>query len=67
MARAARIDARVEAGEDLPLAGVPFAVKDNIDCAGIETTAGCPAFAYTPAKDAAVVARLVAAGALPIG
>jgi multidrug efflux pump subunit AcrA (membrane-fusion protein) len=42
------VDARVAAGETLPLAGVPFAVKDNIDVAGFETTAGCPAFAYRP-------------------
>ncbi|MEL6232980.1 MAG: allophanate hydrolase [Pseudomonadota bacterium] len=50
-----------------PLWGVPFAVKDNIDFAGIETTAGCPAYAYMPAADAFVVARLRAAGALLIG
>ena len=40
------VDARVAAGEALPLAGVPFAVKDNIDVAGLATTAACPAFAY---------------------
>ncbi|MFC3971049.1 amidase family protein, partial [Rhizobium lemnae] len=51
----------------LPLWGVPFAVKDNIDVAGLPTTAGCPAFAYEPDKDAAVVARLKTAGALVIG
>jgi allophanate hydrolase len=51
----------------LPLFGVPFAVKDNIDVAGLPTTAGCPAFAYTPETSAFVVARLVAAGAIPIG
>jgi allophanate hydrolase len=51
----------------LPLYGVPVAVKDNIDVAGIATTAGCPAFAYTPARDATVIARLRAAGALVIG
>jgi allophanate hydrolase len=52
---------------DLPLYGVPFAVKDNIDVAGLPTTAACPAFAYDPACDAAVVARLRAAGALVLG
>ncbi len=67
LAAAAAIDARVAAGEDLPLAGVPFAVKDNIDVAGMATTAACPAFAYQPEADAAVVARLIAAGALCIG
>jgi allophanate hydrolase len=48
----------------LPLAGVPFAVKDNIDVAGLATTAACPAFAYAPEASATVVARLLAAGAL---
>jgi allophanate hydrolase len=52
---------------DLPLWGIPFAVKDNIDAAGIPTTAGCPAYAYTPENDAFVVANLRAAGALLIG
>ena len=52
---------------DLPLWGVPYAVKDNIDVAGMPTTAACPAYAYTPADDATVVARLRAAGALLIG
>ncbi|CAB3758117.1 allophanate hydrolase [Burkholderia sp. MSh2] len=51
----------------LPLYGVPFAAKDNIDAAGFATTAACPAFAYTPAHDATVVARLVQAGAIVIG
>jgi len=51
----------------LPLFGLPFAIKDNIDLAGIPTTAGCPEFAYTPTHSARVVARLVAAGAIPIG
>ena len=50
-----------------PLWGVPFVVKDNIDVAGIPTTAACPAYAYTPGQDAFVVARLRAAGALVIG
>ncbi|RWE70725.1 allophanate hydrolase [Mesorhizobium sp.] len=50
-----------------PLWGVPFAVKDNIDVAGMPTTAGCAEYAYLPAKDATVVARLRAAGALVVG
>jgi allophanate hydrolase len=51
----------------LPLWGIPFAVKDNIDVAGLPTTAACPAFAYHPEADATVVARLKAAGAIVIG
>ena len=50
-----------------PLAGIPFAVKDNIDVAGLPTTCACPAFAFTPAQSATVVQRLVDAGAIPIG
>ncbi|MES0029216.1 allophanate hydrolase [Mesorhizobium sp. M0040] len=50
-----------------PLWGVPFAVKDNIDVAGMPTTAACAEYAYLPAKDATVVARLKAAGALVVG
>ncbi len=53
--------------EHKPLYGIPFAIKDNIDLAGIETTAGCPAFAYIPAKSATVVQRLLDAGAVPLG
>lgn len=53
--------------EDLPLFGIPFAVKDNIDVAGMPTTAGCPEFAYTPDVSSPVVERLVAAGAILIG
>ena len=53
------------AGRGLPLVGVPFAVKDNIDVAGLPTTAACPAFAYHPARSAPVVERLIAAGAMP--
>jgi len=66
-AAAARVDARVFAGEKLPLAGVPFAVKDNIDVVGLDTTAACPAFSYAPTRSATVVERLVAAGAIPVG
>ncbi|MCX5515029.1 allophanate hydrolase [Kaistia algarum] len=53
--------------EAKPLWGIPFAVKDNVDCAGLPTTAACPAFAYDVDEDAYVVARLKAAGALLIG
>ncbi len=51
----------------LPLYGIPFAVKDNIDVAGLPTTAACPAYAYTPSESATVVTRLEAAGAILIG
>ena len=53
--------------ESRPLYGVPVAIKDNIDAAGMPTTAACPAFAYKPGKDAGVVARLRRAGAIVIG
>ena len=49
------------------LAGLTFAIKDNIDLGGVPTTAACPGFAYTPAKSAHVVERLLAAGAVPLG
>jgi allophanate hydrolase len=52
---------------DRPLYGVPVAVKDNIDVAGLPTTAACPAFAYTPKADATCVARLKRAGAIVVG
>ncbi|MCP5340517.1 MAG: allophanate hydrolase [Sinobacteraceae bacterium] len=52
---------------DLPLYGIPFAIKDNIDLAGIPTTAACPAYAYTPSRSATLVERLIALGAIPLG
>lgn len=61
------LEARRERGEALPLYGLPFGVKDNIDVAGWPTTAGCAAFAYTPARSAAIVEKLLAAGALLVG
>lgn len=67
LAAARAVDARVAAGEALPLAGVPFAAKDNIDVAGLETTAACPAFAYSPTASSYVVERLLAAGAICVG
>jgi allophanate hydrolase len=53
--------------EDLPLYGIPFVIKDNIDLLGVPTTAGCPAFAYQPTKSATVVQKLLDAGAIPLG
>jgi allophanate hydrolase len=55
------------APDALPLYGIPFAVKDNIDLEGVPTTGGCRAYAYTPAVSAPVVERLIAAGAIPLG
>jgi allophanate hydrolase len=60
-----RLDGR--AVEELPLYGIPFVVKDNIDLAGVATTAACPAFAYVPERSATVVERLIGAGAIPLG
>jgi allophanate hydrolase len=53
--------------EELPLYGVPFVIKDNIDLAGVETTAACRAFAYMPERSATVVEKLIGAGAIPLG
>ena len=53
--------------DDLPLYGIPFAIKDNIDLAGVPTTAACPAYAYTPVRSATVVQKLLDAGAIPLG
>ncbi len=64
---ARQVDERRARGEALPLAGVPFAVKDNFDVAGMATTVGCPAFAYLPQRTATAVARLQAAGAVLLG
>ena len=64
---AARRLAAVDPSVQLPLHGVPFAVKDNIDVAGEVTTAACPAYAHIAERSAAVVDRLVAAGALYVG
>ena len=66
-ARVAEVDARLAAGAELPLAGVPFAVKDNIDVARVPTTAACPSFAYVPDANATVVQRLLDAGAVCAG
>lgn len=56
-----------ESPQSLPLYGIPFAIKDNIDLAGVPTTAGCPAFAYLPEQSAFVVQQLIEAGAIPLG
>jgi allophanate hydrolase len=69
--RATKLDAAAAADPDLinrlPLFGIPFAVKDNIDIAGMPTTAACPAFAYTPSETAPVVLQLLSAGAVLVG
>ncbi len=64
------LEAEKLAGRDpakLPLLGVPVAVKDNIDVAGLPTTAACPAYSYLASRDATSVARLREAGAIVIG
>ena len=53
--------------ENQPLWGIPFVIKDNIDLAGIPTTAACEAFSYIPEKNAFVVDQLLEAGAIPLG
>jgi allophanate hydrolase len=64
----AEVEAEVAAADpSLPLSGLRLAVKDNIDVAGLPTTAGCPAFAYVPEVSAPAVERLVAAGAVVVG
>jgi allophanate hydrolase len=67
LAEADAVDRRAAAGGDLPLAGRLLAVKDNVDVAGLPTTAGCPAFARLPTVTAPAVQRLVDAGAIVLG
>ena len=67
MSRAQQIDERLAAGEQLPLAALLVAVKDNIDVEGLPTTAACPEFSYRPAATAPAVQRLVDAGAIVVG
>ena len=62
-----RLDRPLAGAPHGPLAGLRFAVKDNIDVAGVPTTAACPAFAYTPTRHATVVQRLLDAGAALVG
>jgi allophanate hydrolase len=64
---AKRIQALKQEGKSLPLYGLPFAIKDNIDLAGHLTTAACPAFAYMPESSATAVQKLIDAGAIPVG
>ena len=66
-AQARILHQRQAAGEAMPLFGVPFAIKDNIDVAHHPTTAGCPAFAYVPERTAPVVENLMRAGAILVG
>jgi allophanate hydrolase len=66
LARANAIESDAKA-RSLPLYGIPFAVKDNFDVAGLPTTAGCPAFAHLPDETATIVQRLLDAGAILIG
>ena len=64
----AQLDALAGQSPDtLPLFGIPFGVKDNIDVAGLPTTAACPAFAYLPEQSATTVQRLMKAGAIVVG
>lgn len=61
------LDALPKEREQYPLWGIPFAIKDNIDLAGVPTTAACPDFSYIPKENATVVEKLIKAGAIPIG
>ncbi|MBI3560609.1 MAG: allophanate hydrolase [Gammaproteobacteria bacterium] len=58
---------RTKSPQTLPLYGIPFAIKDNIDLAGIPTTAACAAYTYIPRESALVVQHLIEAGAIPVG
>lgn len=66
-ATAEALDGRIGEIDSLPLYGIPFSVKDNIDVGGEPTTAACPAFEYTAKTSATVVARAIAAGAIYMG
>lgn len=68
LAAAEKLEEKRKSGtHSLPLFGIPFAVKDNIDVAGLPTSAACPAFSYLPASDAFAVRLLLDAGAFCIG
>jgi allophanate hydrolase len=67
LAEADSVDTRLAAGDYLPLAGMLFAVKDNIDVLGLPTTAGHPGFRFLPERSASAVDRLVTAGAIVLG
>ncbi|TYL84054.1 allophanate hydrolase [Bradyrhizobium cytisi] len=67
LAEAENLAGRGAQGEFLPLLGVPFGVKDNIDVAGMSTTAACPSFAHVAERSARCVERLIAAGAICLG
>jgi allophanate hydrolase len=67
LGQAEAVERRRRAGESLPLYGIPFAVKDNIDVAGRPTTAACPAYARQADRSAPVVRRLQRAGAILVG
>ena len=67
LAAARDLPQRRAAGESLPLYGLPFAVKDNIDVAGLPTTAACPAYSYSPVADATSVRLLLDQGAIAVG
>ncbi|MFF7635105.1 allophanate hydrolase [Kitasatospora sp. NPDC008050] len=67
LTQARELDRRIAAGAELPLAGTLVAIKDNIDVAGLPTTAACPGYAYTPGSSAPAVQRLLDAGVLVLG